>query len=93
MKKTLLLGLIIISSACASKWSQEGKSGIETRQDSAECANRILSERRELNETAVRECMEAKGYRLRTPANRSVETKPEAPEPIPPQGPGSIPAP
>jgi hypothetical protein len=49
---------------------QEGKSGIETRQDSAECADRILAERRDLNEATVRECMEAKGYRLRAEQNR-----------------------
>jgi hypothetical protein len=79
MRRALLLGLMIMSCACTGKWVQEGKSGIETRQDSAECADRILGERRELNEATVRECMESKGYRLRTEQKRGEARSPSEP--------------
>jgi hypothetical protein len=63
MKRLLLVGLIIVVVGCSSRWVQEGKGYIETRQDGGACADSILAGHRELNDESMKECMEGKGYR------------------------------
>jgi outer membrane murein-binding lipoprotein Lpp len=60
----VIIGLCLLA-GCASQWNQEGKSRMETRQDSGACANQILTERKELNDDNMKVCMEAKGYQRR----------------------------
>ena len=65
MKRILIFCVVMATMGCA-RWTQEGKSYIETKQDAAGCADSILAEHRDLNPETVKTCMEAKGYRRST---------------------------
>ena len=84
MKWILVVCAVMAITGCASRWTQEGKGFIETKQDAAGCADTILAEHKDLNEETVKACMEAKGYR-RSKAERvepgSVPPPAEAPAP------------
>ena len=66
MKRILIFCVVMATMGCSSRWTQEGKSYTETKQDVAHCADSILAEDRNLNPEKVKTCMEEKGYRLRT---------------------------
>ena len=84
MKWVLVFCLMMALTGCASRWTQEGKGFIETKQDAAGCSDTILKEHKELNAENVKICMEGKGYR-RSTAERvdagSVPPSAEAPAP------------
>jgi len=84
MKWILIFSVVMAITGCASRWTQEGKGFIETKQDAAGCADTILAEHKDLNEETVKDCMEGKGYRLRTAQPVKAESVPppaEAPAP------------
>lgn len=84
MKSVLVFCVVMATMGCSSRWTQEGKSYTETKQDAADCADSILAEHRNLNSETVKTCMEAKGYRLHTaqPVQaESVHLPAEAPTP------------
>jgi hypothetical protein len=63
MKWILVFCAVMVMTGCASRWTQEGKGYIETKQDAVACSDTILKEQKDLNEENVKICMEAKGYR------------------------------
>ena len=58
MKWILVFCAVMVMTGCASRWTQEGKGYIETKQDAVACSDTILKEQKDLNEENVKICME-----------------------------------
>ena len=84
MKSVLVFCVVMATMGCSSRWTQEGKSYTETKQDAVNCADSILAEDRNLNPEKMKTCMEAKGYRRSTAERVKAESVPPAAEaPVP----------
>ncbi|HZC81425.1 MAG TPA: hypothetical protein VE222_06845, partial [Nitrospiraceae bacterium] len=66
MRWILVFCIVMVITGCSSRWTQEGKSYIETKQDLAGCEDTIIKEHKDLNEETIKACMGERGYRRST---------------------------